>query len=267
MKEQKNKAKTYGAYKKYQKKREASEDYVVGIHPVEEALKGGRSINKILIAKGKRSRRVHEIIVMAKERKLMVQEVTPDALKRVAGDSAHQGVAAYLSPYNYLELSAIQQCQKKDCLVLALNDLTDVHNFGSILRTCDATGVDFVIIPERRSVQVNATVSKTAAGALEHVKIVRVKSLANALKELKEDNFWLIGADAKGEKDYTAVDYSGKTIIVSGAEGKGLSPHIKKICDYSCYIPMIGAINSLNVSVATSLLLYEWRRQLNAQNQ
>ncbi len=268
MKTEKQKtAKTYAAYKKHQAKRMPKEDYVVGIHPVEEALKGGRTINKILIAKGKRSRRVHELIVFAKERNLMVQEVTPDALKRVAGDSAHQGVAAYLSPYDYLDLSAITNCQKKDCLVLALNDLTDVHNFGSILRTVDAVGADFVLIPERRSVQVNATVTKTAAGAVEHVKIVRVKSLGNALKELKDAGFWLIGADAKGENDYTKVDYSGKKIIVSGSEEKGLSPHIKKICDYTCYIPMVGAINSLNVSVASSLLLYEWRRQLNEAHQ
>ncbi len=270
MREDKNKPKkakkSYADYKKQQKKRLPNLDYVVGIHPVEEALKGQRTINKIMVAKGKRSRRVHQLIEMAKAKRLLIQEVNSDALKRVAGDSAHQGVAAYLSPYDYLDITAIKACVKKDCLVLALNDLTDVHNFGSILRTCDATGVDFVMIPERRSVQVNSTVSKTAAGALEHVKIVRVKSLSNALNELKDNGFWLIGADANGGADYTEIDYSGKKVIISGSEEKGLSPHIQRICDYTCYIPMIGAINSLNVSVASSLLLYEWRRQLNAQD-
>ncbi len=270
----KSKDTTYKAFKekKFNKPRAPRapraphEDYVVGIHPVEEALKSGRTINKIMVAKGRRTGKVHGIIELAKEQNLVIQEVGTEALKRISGDSAHQGVAAYLSPYAYLDIDAALNCDKENCLILALNDLTDTHNFGSILRTCDATGVDFVIIPERRSVQVNATVTKTAAGAVEHVKIIRVKSLGNAIESLKKAGYWVVGADMKGEGDYTEMDYTGKKVLVSGAEDKGLSPHIRRLCDYTCYIPMVGRINSLNVSVATSLLLYEWRRQIDVQD-
>ncbi|PID81187.1 MAG: 23S rRNA (guanosine(2251)-2'-O)-methyltransferase RlmB [Clostridiales bacterium] len=255
---------TYKQFQSHQKKRSFSDkskssDYAIGIHPVEEAIKGGRTINKIMVAKGKRSKRIHDIIVLAKERRLFIQEVDSRALDRLSDAGNHQGVVAYLSPYDYYPFDDMAFADNS--LVLALNDLTDVHNFGSILRTCEAVGVAYVIIPERRSVQVNATVTKTSAGAVEHVKIVRVKSLGNALNALKEQGFWVIGADMNGDKAYDAIDYSGKKVIVMGAEDKGLSPHIVRLCDYLTHIPMHGKVNSLNVSVATSLLLYEWRRQ------
>ncbi len=259
MKKDKNHRQTYKQYQsRKNNKKVNSDDYAIGIHPVEEAIKGGRTINKIMVAKGKRSKKIHDIIVLAKEQRLFIQEVDVKALDRFASSGNHQGVVAYLSPYDYYPFDQMQLTD--NTLILALNDLTDVHNFGSILRTCEAVGVDYVLIPERRSVQVNATVTKTSAGAVEHVKIVRVKSLGNALKDLKEQGFWVIGADAKGEKKYTEIDYSGKKVIVMGAEDKGLSPHIVRTCDYLTYIPMHGKVNSLNVSVATSLLLYEWQR-------
>ncbi len=259
MKRDKNPRQTYKQYQRSKNNKKInSDDYAIGVHPVEEAIKGGRTINKIMVAKGKRSKKIHDIIVLAKERRLFIQEVDSKALDRFANNGNHQGVVAYLSPYDYHSFD--QMHLSDNCLILALNDLTDVHNFGSILRTCEAVGVDYVMIPERRSVQVNATVTKTSAGAVEHVKIVRVKSLGNALNDLKEQGFWVIGADAKGEKNYTEIDYSGKKVIVMGAEDKGLSPHIVRMCDYLTHIPMQGKVNSLNVSVATSLLLYEWQR-------
>lgn len=247
--------------KYYNKKHSSNNDYVVGIHPVEEALAGGRTINKLLVAKGKHSRAIHEIIVVAKQHKLVIQEVDESAISRLAGSSAHQGIAAYMSPYDYYDLETELSKMGEDTLVLALDNLTDVHNFGSILRTCEATAVDYVLIPDRRSVQVNATVAKTSAGAVEHVKIIRTHSLGNAIIRLKEAGFWVTGADAKGVIAYDKASYSGRHIIVSGAEGDGLRPHIKRICDHLVYIPMAGVVNSLNVSVATSLLLYQWRGQ------
>lgn len=262
------KGQSFKDYKNRQQKRKPNrphEDYIVGIHPVSEALKGNRTINKVMIAKGKRSQAVHQIIELAKARRLVIQEVDTQAIVKVAGGSAHQGVAAYLSPYNYLALKDVLAAPA-DCTVLALNNLTDVHNFGSILRTCDAVSIDYIIIPERRSVQVNATVGKTSAGAVEHVKIVRVKSLGNAINDLKKAGYWVTGADMDGAVDYTQGDYSGKRVIVLGSEGEGLSPHIKRLCDQLVYIPMIGQVNSLNVSVATSLLLYEWRRKRDVQS-
>ncbi len=263
----KDKKQTYKQYQANRQRRKAVDttDYAIGIHPVEEAIKGGRTINKIMVAKGKRNKRVHDIIVMAKERRLMIQEVDAKALDRLSDQANHQGVVAHISPYDYIAFDDMVVAE--NTLVLALHDLTDVHNFGSILRTCEAVGVDYVIIPERRSVQVNATVTKTSAGAVEHVKIVRVKSLGNALSALKEKGFWVVGADMHASKDYTEIDYRGKTTIVMGAEDKGLSPHIVRACDHLAAIPMRGKVNSLNVSVATSLLLYEWHRQRHVQNQ
>ncbi len=258
MKKENRTKQTYKQYQMRHNNKPNSDDYAIGIHPVEEAIKGGRTINKIMVAKGKRSKKIHDIIVMAKARRLFIQEVDVKALDRFASYANHQGVVAYLSPYDYYQFDNMKL--NDNSLILALNDLTDVHNFGSILRTCEAVGVDYVIIPERRSVQVNQTVTKTSAGAVEHVKIVRVKSLGNALNALKEQGFWVIGADIKGEKKYTEIDYSGKKVIVMGAEDKGLSPHIVRACDFLTYIPMHGKVNSLNVSVATSLLLYEWQR-------
>ncbi len=261
MKKDNRNKQTYRQYQARQQRQKRADrtDYAIGIHPVEEAISGGRTINKIMVAKGKRNKAIHDIIVLAKQRHLLIQEVDRRALDRLAEDGNHQGIAAYLSPYDYYQFDDMQLVE--DSFILALNDLTDVHNFGSILRTCEAVGVDYVLIPERRSVQVNSTVTKTSAGAVEHVKIVRVKSLGNALKALKEQGFWLIGADAGGESEYRSIDYSGKKVLVMGAEDKGLSPHIARICDYLTYIPMAGKVNSLNVSVATSLLLYEWQRQ------
>jgi 23S rRNA (guanosine2251-2'-O)-methyltransferase len=245
---------------------ESNEDYVVGIHPVMEALGGDRSINRIMIERDKRSKPIHEIIVAAKEKGIVIQEVDKNKLSQVAGSEVHQGVVAYVSPYNYYELSdAIAELENdKNAIIVALDHLTDVHNFGSILRSCEAAGVGYVLIPQRRSVQVNSTVAKTSAGAIEHVKVIRVNSLTNAIETLKASGYWVIGADMDGEKRYDAMNYDGKLVLVAGSEGDGMGRHIKKLCDHIVHIPMVGKVNSLNVSVATSLLVYEWRRHVDA---
>lgn len=245
-------------------KREAHEDYIVGIHPVMEAISGGRTINRIIIERTKRSKPVHELIVLAKEKGIPVQEVDRQKLQQVAGDQVHQGVAANISPFAYVTLEEVIEGVKEGDMVVALDHLTDVHNFGSVLRTCEAAGVAYVIIPERRSVQVNATVAKTSAGAIEHVKVARVSSLSQALTRLKEAGFWVIGADMAGDRLYQEADYSGKVVLVSGSEGAGMGRHIRQLCDFVVQIPMVGMVNSLNVSVATSLLVYEWKRQKDA---
>lgn len=242
-------------------RKEAHEDFIVGVHPVMEAIAGGRTINRILIERTKRTKTIHEIIVAAKEKGIVVQEVDRQKLQQVAGDQVHQGVAANISPYAYVGLDEVIEKVQEGELVVALDHLTDVHNFGSVLRTCEAAGVAYVIIPERRSVQVNATVAKTSAGAIEHVKVAKVTSLSQALEKLKAAGFWVIGADMGGDRTYQEADFSGKVVLVSGSEGAGMGRHIKQLCDFIVQIPMVGKVNSLNVSVATSLMIYEWKRQ------
>lgn len=247
--------------------RDPNEDYILGIHPVMEAILGDRTINRIMIERGKRSKPLHEIIVAAKEKNIMVQEVDRQKIMQIAQGEVHQGIVAYVSAYPYYDLDdAIKELGAGD-MIVALDHLTDVHNFGSILRSCEAAGITYVIIPHRRSVQVNSTVSKTSAGAIEHVKVIRVPSLTNAIEKLKEAGFWVIGADMDGENTYDKADYSGKVVLVAGSEGEGMSRQIKKLCDFVVRIPMIGKVNSLNVSVATSLLVYEWRRHNDAARQ
>lgn len=248
-------------------KKDDSEDYIVGVNPVLEAMNGGRTINKIMIAKGKRTKSVHDIIVLAKTLKIIVQEVDKNKIEQIARHETHQGVVAYISPFPYATLDEALTSDKKDVLIVALDNLTDVQNFGSILRTCDAVGADFVIIPKRRSVQVNSTVAKTSAGAVEHVKIIRVDSMGNAIEKLKESGYWVMGADASGQETYYDADYSGKTVMIAGSEGEGMSKHVMRLCDKLVSIPMAGQVNSLNVSVAASLLLYEWKRQRDVANQ
>lgn len=255
-----------GAGGRREERREAHEDYIVGIHPVMEAITGGRTINRIMIERSKKSKPIHELIVAAKEKGIPVQEVDRQKLQQVSGDQVHQGVAANISPYAYVTLDEVIAEVKDGDLVVALDHLTDVHNFGSVLRTCEAAGVAYVIIPERRSVQVNATVAKTSAGAIEHVKVARVASLSQSLMRLKEAGFWIVGADMSGEKTYQDQDFSGKVVLVSGSEGAGMGRHIRQLCDFLVQIPMVGKVNSLNVSVATSLLVYEWKRQKDASH-
>ena len=245
-------------------KREAHEDFIVGIHPVMEAITGDRTINRIMIERTKRTKAIHELIVLAKEKGVVIQEVDRQKLQQVAGDQVHQGVAANISPYAYVSLDEVIGAVQDGQMVVALDHLTDVHNFGSVLRTCEAAGVAYVIIPERRSVQVNATVAKTSAGAIEHVKVARVGSLSQALTKMKEAGFWVVGTDMEGDRNYSEGDYTGKVVLVSGSEGAGMGRHIRQLCDFVVKIPMVGKVNSLNVSVATSLLVYEWKRQQDA---
>ncbi len=235
----------------------SSNDYIYGINPVKEALKSDRSINSILIASGDRNRQVHEIITEAKSQKIPVKEVPQSKLNLVSDTKNHQGVVAYVAPINYYGLHDVLNDTKNSDVIIALDGITDVHNLGAIMRTIDAAGFRYVMIPERRSAQLNSTVAKTSAGAIEFVRTVRVSSLSNSIKELQKNGYWVVGADLKGNTDYRKVDYKGKIVIVIGSESKGISPSILKLCDFNVKIPMQGRINSLNASVSASILIYE----------
>nr|WP_092073759.1 23S rRNA (guanosine(2251)-2'-O)-methyltransferase RlmB [Dendrosporobacter quercicolus]NSL47931.1 23S rRNA (guanosine(2251)-2'-O)-methyltransferase RlmB [Dendrosporobacter quercicolus DSM 1736]SDM66880.1 23S rRNA (guanosine2251-2'-O)-methyltransferase [Dendrosporobacter quercicolus] len=239
-------------------------DVIVGRNSVLEALKSGRSVNKVLIAKGQRQGSIKEIIGIARDSGLIVQEVEIGKLNELSGGMRHQGIAALAAPVDYVEVEDIlakaAEVGEAPFLVL-LDELEDPHNLGAILRTADAAGVHGVLIPKRRSCPLSATVAKTSAGAVEYVPVARIGNVAQTLKDLKQAGLWVAGADMAGDKAYYQADLTGPLVIVIGSEGKGLSRLTREHCDFLVRIPMRGKINSLNASVACSLLLYEALKQ------
>lgn len=250
--------------KRREEPRELPDDVLVGRNAVTEALKSGRGINKLWIASGDREGSVAEIAALAKERGIVVQYVERAKIEALAGGHRHQGVLAYVAPVPYAELEDIlkaAEAKGEAPFIVLLDELEDPHNLGALLRTADATGVHGILIPKRRSVSLNATVAKTSAGAVEYVPVARIGNIAQTLKKLKEKGFWVAGADMDGEKAYYEADLTGPLVLVVGSEGKGMSRLTKEACDFIVRMPMVGRINSLNASVAGSILMYESMRQ------
>lgn len=241
-----------------------SNELIVGRNAVMEALKSGRSINKVLIAKGERQGSIKEVIALAKEKRLVIQEVEFKKLDEMTGGLRHQGVLAYAAPVDYVEIDDIlekAQSLSQPPFIVLLDELEDPHNLGAILRTADAAGVHGVLIPKRRNCQLSATVAKTSAGAVEYVPVARIGNITQTLKELKKLGLWVVGADMDGDKDYYEADLTGPMVLVVGSEGKGIGRLVKEQCDFVVKIPMQGKINSLNASVAASILMYESLKQ------
>ena len=250
--------------KRREEPRELPDDVLVGRNAVTEALKSGRGINKLWIASGDREGSVAEIAALAKERGIVVQYVERAKIESLAGGHRHQGVLAYVAPVPYAELDDIlkaAEAKGEAPFLVLLDELEDPHNLGALLRTADATGVHGILIPKRRSVSLNATVAKTSAGAVEYVPVARIGNIAQTLKKLKEKGFWVAGADMDGEKAYYEADLTGPLVLVVGSEGRGMSRLTKEACDFIVSMPMVGRINSLNASVAGSILMYESMRQ------
>lgn len=250
--------------KRREEPRELPDDVLVGRNAVTEALKSGRGINKLWIASGDREGSVSEIAALAKERGIVVQYVERAKIEALAGGHRHQGVLAYIAPVPYAELDDILKAAEEKGeapFLVLLDELEDPHNLGALLRTADATGVHGILIPKRRSVSLNATVAKTSAGAVEYVPVARIGNIAQTLKKLKEKGFWVAGADMDGEKAYYEADLTGPLVLVVGSEGRGMSRLTKEACDFIVSMPMVGRINSLNASVAGSILMYESMRQ------
>lgn len=250
--------------KRREEPRELPDDVLVGRNAVTEALKSGRGINKLWIASGDREGSVAEIAALAKERGIVVQYVERAKIESLAGGHRHQGVLAYVAPVPYAELDDILKAAEEKGeapFLVLLDELEDPHNLGALLRTADATGVHGILIPKRRSVSLNATVAKTSAGAVEYVPVARIGNIAQTLKKLKEKGFWVAGADMDGEKAYYEADLTGSLVLVVGSEGRGMSRLTKEACDFIVSMPMVGRINSLNASVAGSILMYESMRQ------
>lgn len=242
---------------------ELPEDMVAGRNAVMEALKGSRSVNKLMIANGSTEGSIKEIIAVAKEKGVNIQYWDRSKLDSIARGIRHQGVLAQVAPVQYAELEDILHVAKdrnEPPFIVLLDELEDPHNLGAILRTADAAGVHGVLIPKHRSCPLSATVAKTSAGAVEHVPVARVGNLVQTIKKLKQEGLWVAAADMDG-KDYYDTDLTGPLLLIIGSEGQGVGRLVKEQCDFVVRIPMVGKINSLNASVAGSILMYEAMKQ------
>jgi 23S rRNA (guanosine2251-2'-O)-methyltransferase len=231
---------------------------LIGIHAVVEALKAGHPPERVFIAKGAAGPRLQEIIDLCRSLSIPVRFEPRAALDRLSGGAAHQGVVALGAAHHYASLDDVAAGAR---LLVVLDGVEDPHNLGAVARTAHAAGADAIVIPERRAAGLTEVVAKAAAGALEHLPVVRVGNVNRALEELKSGGFWIYGLDERGEQAYDQTDYASPTVLVLGGEGQGLHQQVKKHCDVLVRIPMAGRISSLNVSVAAGVVLFEWRRR------
>ena len=239
-----------------------SQDRIEGRNPVTEAIKSGREIDKLLVSAKEGS--IKKIVAMAKERGIVVQEVVRTKLDELSETGAHQGVIALVAAHNYAtveDILARAEEKGESPFVILLDEITDPHNLGSILRTANAVGAHGVIIPKRRSVGLSSVVAKTSAGALEYTPVARVTNLAQTIDFLKEKGVWFYATHPDATQSYTEVDLKGGIGTVIGSEGNGVSRIVAEKCDFLISIPMKGEINSLNASVAAGVVMYEALRQ------
>lgn len=244
----------------------SSSDIVAGRNAVAEVIRSGRQIEYIMVANGVGGS-VLPLISKAKSNGIMIKEMPRKKLDSKLLGLNHQGIAAVVSSAEYVELDDILKNASKvsDPIILVLNEIEDPHNLGAIIRTAEAASVSGIVIPKRRSAGLNSTVAKVAAGAVEYVPVARVANLASAIDTLKENGFWVYGADMDGEDVYS-TDITGKTVLVIGSEGHGMNKLIREKCDAIVSLPMLGNINSLNASVAAGVLIYEAVRQRKQKN-
>jgi 23S rRNA (guanosine2251-2'-O)-methyltransferase len=239
---------------------------LVGIHPVREALRAGRPLERVMVVKGAGGPRLQEIIALCRERRVPVRFEPREQLDRAANGAAHQGVVAFGAAEVY---ASLETTSAAGGLHVILDGVEDPHNLGAIIRTAHAAGAAAVVIPERRAAGLTETVGRVAAGALSYLPVVRVGNISRTLDELKERGYWIYGLDERGAETYSDVEFTRPTAIVLGAEGSGLHEHVAKRCDFLVRIPMAGAearsgsggVASLNVSVAAGVMLFEWKRR------
>lgn len=240
-------------------------DKLTGIHAVQEALAAGRALERVLIARGRQDRRVEEIVQLARSRGVSVRFEERRQLDRLADSKDHQGVVALTAARAAATLEDILARAKEDPaqpgLIILLDGVEDPHNLGAIIRTALAAGAHGVVIPERRAAGLTDSVARASAGALAHLPVAKVTNLVQAMQELKEDGYWLIGLDERADKSYTQADYTSPVGIVLGGEGKGLHDLTRKRCDFVVSVLTAGPVRSLNVSVAAGVVLFEAVRQ------
>ncbi len=242
---------------------EKGSDIIAGRNPVTEALRSGRAIESVLIAKGELNGSVRVIAAKAKSLKIPIKEVDKRKLDALCGGAVHQGVAAIAAIKEYStvdDIFALAESRNEPPFIVVLDEIEDAHNLGAIIRTAECAGAHGIIIPKRRAVGLNYTVGKTSAGAYEYMPIARVTNIPTVLDELKERGCWIYGADMDGTV-YAENDLRGAAALVIGSEGNGLGRLVREKCDVILSLPMCGKINSLNASVAAGILMYEFTRQ------
>lgn len=240
-------------------------DYIIeGRNPVLEVLDSGRAINKLMIANGNREGSIKKIIAKAKDQGVVISYVDRHKIDQMSESDNHQGVLAFVAAYDYKDLDELLlelKTKEEVPFLIVLDEISDPHNLGSIIRTADAVGAHGVIIPKRRSVGLTPVVAKTSAGAIEYVPVCRVTNLARTIETLKEHNIWVAGADMDGQATHFKSNFKGGIALVMGSEGKGISRLVKEKCDFLVNIPMQGKVSSLNASVAASVIMYEIYKQ------
>lgn len=240
------------------------QDIIVGRNAVREALRSQHPVNKVLVQEGLHGGSLGEILDLAAKQHIPVQKVPRDVLDKLAEGVRHQGVAAQKASVAFADLETVlaqAASQKQPPLLLLLDELQDPQNVGALIRTANAAGVTAVLLPSRRSCPLNAAVAKVSAGAVEYVPVVQIGNIVQTMKDLKEQGFWIVGADMDGSDLYFDANLTGPMVLVVGAEGKGLGRLVKENCDFIVRIPMLGQVTSLNASVAGAILLYDIVRQ------
>ena len=240
-------------------------EILYGIHPVSEALKAGRrDIFKLYVTKENISKRIGKLLELAEFLKIPIENPNSLHLKKLSGTSQNQGIGAKVGPYPLVKftelLSGIRDVKENPCILL-LDNIMDPRNLGALIRTALCIDADAVIIPKDRSARPTPTVSKASAGALEHIRLVRVTNMVNTIKDLKKNGIWVAGMDRTSEKSIFNNDLTVPVAIVVGGEESGIRPLVKKHCDYLMSIPQFGPVDSLNASVAGAVVMYETFRQ------
>lgn len=236
---------------------------VFGIRAVIEAIESGKQVDKVLMKKDLGGELARELQSVTREYNVPVQRVPVERINKVTRKN-HQGVIAFMAAVDYYHVDDIVPAlydEGINPLVVVLDGVTDVRNFGAIARTCECAGVNCIVIPERNSVSVNADAVKTSAGALNYLPVCRERNLVKAVQYLRDSGFKVMGASEKTDLNYTKADFTGPVAIVLGAEDTGISTDVLKLCDTLVAIPEFGQINSLNVSVAGGIMIYEVVRQ------
>ena len=236
---------------------------VFGIRAVIEAIESGKQVDKVLMKKDLGGELARELLSVTREYNVPVQRVPVERINKVTRKN-HQGVIAFMAAVDYYHVDDIVPAlydEGINPLVVVLDGVTDVRNFGAIARTCECAGVNCIVIPERNSVSVNADAVKTSAGALNYLPVCRERNLVKAVQYLRGSGFKVMGASEKTDLNYTKADFTGPVAIVLGAEDTGISTDVLKLCDTLVAIPEFGQINSLNVSVAGGIMIYEVVRQ------
>ena len=240
---------------------EPDPNVIIGRNPVTEILKNDRPVDKLMVSSREGS--MIKIVAMAKEKSIPVISVEKAALDRIAGGRPHQGVVAYVSPYEYAEMEdifALAEERGEEPFIIILDNLEDPHNLGAIMRSAECAGAHGIIIPRRHACGLTEVVAKSSAGAIEYMPVVKVTNIAQTIEELKEKGIWVAACDMGG-RNYYEQDMKGKIAVVIGSEGAGISKLVRDKCDFVVSMPMVGRITSLNASNAAAIIIYEIRKQ------